>query len=57
MYYVGQKMKNHPSDNEPCFVVVKITESMATGDRSYYLKDIDGDRVQKTTEDFLYLYN
>jgi hypothetical protein len=57
MYYVGQKMKNHSFDIEPSFVIVKITESMATGERSYYLKDIDGARVQKATEDFLYPYN
>lgn len=56
-YYVGQELKNSPFDSEPAFILVKMTESIITGDKYYYCKDIDGDRIQKTTEDFLYPHN
>jgi hypothetical protein len=58
MYHVGQQLKNCPLDNEPSFIIVKITYSMVTPDDiTYHLKDINGNRVQKTSEEFLYPYN
>lgn len=55
-FYVGQKLKNHPFDEEPSFVIIQIFSKLTSDTKYYRVKDIDTDRIQVTTEEFLYPY-
>ena len=56
MYYVGQKLKNSPSDEKPSFEIIKIF-SYLNGDETYYrVRGLTDGKIQVTTEEFIYPY-
>ncbi len=55
MFYTGQKLKNSPFDIEPSFEIIKIFQRMGSDETTYYrLKNINTNKIQETTEEFLY---
>jgi len=57
MYYVGQKLKNSQCDNEPSFKIIKIFKHL-NGEETYYrVKNLFDEKIQVTTEEFLYPHN